>query len=107
MIEILNLRDNVKCEYEFDFYCDRRSSVGNKFYMKDESKRDEVCDKYDKWFKEKVQRERNVATSFWNYLEKMIEAYKLHKRLRIFCWCIPKRCHLLTIKTFIEQEVNG
>lgn len=49
MIEICNLK-NCKMEHVYDVRVNRKSILGNPFYMKDESKRDEVCDKYEEYF---------------------------------------------------------
>jgi hypothetical protein len=43
---------------------------------------------------------QDVATV--NELKRLIDIYKKHGRLRLFCWCAPKKCHAETIKELIE-----
>ena len=95
-IEIINSR-NERPFRPYDFYVDRRSPLGNVFVMHSESDRDEVCDDYDVWFKDKV-----IVPDIAVVLYKMLQAYKKYGKLRLFCWCFPKRCHAETIKNFLE-----
>ena len=38
---------------------------------------------------------------FHDYLYGMAKLFKKHKKLRLFCWCSPKKCHGETIKRYI------
>lgn len=100
-IVIKNLR-NCKPTEAWDFRVDRGTVVGNPFYMKDESKRDEVCDKYEEYFEK--QRVENV--DFLAYLTKLVLTYAAYGKLNLFCWCAPKRCHAETIKKYVERKVK-
>lgn len=111
MIIIKNLRVS-KAQHEWQVRVDRTSVLGNPFYMKDESHRDEVCDKYESYFKAMVSRAENKA---WNdtraqtFVKELRRLYKLHKtygKLELFCWCAPKRCHAETIKAFLESFIT-
>jgi hypothetical protein len=53
MIEICNLRKQKPIE-PYDVKVDRTSILGNPFYMKDESQRSVVCDKYEEYFNQKT-----------------------------------------------------
>jgi hypothetical protein len=68
--------------------------------MKDESFRDEVCDKYEIYFNEKI---KNNDELFLKELKRLYYIYKKYNKLRLFCWCAPKRCHAETIKKFLEK----
>ncbi len=103
MIEIMNLR-HEKPSQPFDFYVDRRVAVGNPFYMESEKVRNIVCDDYIEWF-EAATKELGSDSIIHN-LNEMIQTYKIHNRLRLFCWCTPKRCHAETIKKYIEQSME-
>jgi len=97
MIRVANLRNLNLKKGEVLIKIDRSSVLGNPYYMKDESMRDEVCDKYVIYFNKKL-----------NDLKFMIELkniYKLSKSFDIVlgCWCYPKRCHGLTVKLWIES----
>jgi hypothetical protein len=96
MINICNLR-NEKIVNDYDIRIDRVSVLGNPYYMRSESERDIVCDRYNKWFdlnkdKDKVKEE----------LDRLIDIYNKYGRIRLFCWCAPKRCHGETIVKYIK-----
>lgn len=103
MISIVNLR-NRKPKQPWQVKVDRSSPLGNIFYMKDESHRDEVCDKYQEWFNNTVLQSGQVSS--YNELVRLYSLYKEHGKLELFCWCAPKRCHAETIKKFLEPLNN-
>lgn len=83
------------------FPVDRSSPVGNPFFMKNESQRDSVCDKYEEYFHNMV--EERVNKPFMEYLDKIHQAYLNDEAIVLLCWCAPKRCHAETIKKYIEK----
>jgi len=102
-IEIVNM--NVeKPHHPWDVVCDRSSVLGSKFYLKgDESRRDLVCDSHQHRFDNEV-----LCFHHWGeYVELMrIRAlYRKYKKLRLFCWCAPKRCHTETYKKWLEAHI--
>lgn len=101
MIEIKNLRVEYPMK-EWQVRVDRRSVLGNPFYMGSEAQRDEVCEKYIKYFRE--QRVNNPA--FQAELSRLYHIYKKCGKLELFCWCAPKRCHAETIKKFLEYCIE-
>ena len=101
IIEIRNLR-TMKPANAFDFRVDRTSPVGNPFYMRDESQRDEVCDRYETYFYEQLK----SNTAFNNYLQMMLQAMKQYEKLNLYCWCAPKRCHAETIKAWLKNQIK-
>lgn len=100
VIEICNIKTTC-LEYPYDFYIDRRSPLGNPFHMQNESQRDFVCDRYEQYFNDMI---KCKSHEFIGTLDLMMRQYKIHNKLRLFCWCAPKRCHGETIKNFIENE---
>jgi len=95
---------NLRREYLFDTFdvrVDRKSILGNPFYMSLESQRNYVCDKYEEYFQNQV--ENNAK--FKKELDRLILLYKKHGELNLFCWCYPKRCHAETIKAYILKAV--
>jgi hypothetical protein len=111
MIEIMNMRTD-KLSEPWDVKVDRSSPLGNPFNMSNESKRDEVCERYDHWFKEMLTKKPNtpynskkVHMAFKIAILTLQEAHKKHGKLRLFCWCAPKRCHASTIKEYLESVV--
>jgi len=110
MIRIVNLRNYKLCEGEVLIKVDRSSVVGNPFFMHDESMRDEVCNKYQRYFDGIVDCYLNTDAinyniEFINYLNNIIKiAHKYD--IALGCWCAPKRCHAETIKTFIDNELS-
>lgn len=102
-ITIMNLR-NTKPTEPYDFYIDRRSPLGNKFPMKDESERDEVCEKYEEWFNKMKNSSSIIKNAPRSKLvNEMLTALKKYGQVRLFCWCAPKRCHGDTIKKYLED----
>lgn len=97
-IEIINLR-NEKPSKIYDVRVDRQSIFGNPFKMSKESKRDEVCDKYKIYFYEELKKKGQL----YFFLQSLIKLYLTHGKLRLFCWCAPKRCHTETIVEFIME----
>lgn len=101
MIEIMDMNTTTINE-PYDVIVDRRSVLGNPYYMYDESYRDDVCNKYKIWFDKQVNTNEEVQVA----LGKLIELYNQYDELRLFCWCAPKRCHAETIKKWIEDLKN-
>jgi len=100
-IKIMNLRKN-KPSKSYDIYIDRRSSLGNPFYMADESARDKVCTMYNRWFDNELTK-HNIP--FWTDLLLLKSIYETDRKLRLFCWCTPKRCHGETIKKWLVENI--
>ena len=100
MIEICNLRKQKPTE-PYDVKVDRTSILGNPFYMKDESQRSVVCDKYEEYFNQKTK----TSIAFMCELSILQALYKKYGKLRLFCWCSPKRCHAETIRDYILKSL--
>ena len=97
MITIHNLHIE-KMNQPFDFRVDRKSVLGNPYFMQNEKWRDEVCDKYELWFTVKYETDESIIKE----LRLMKIRYVMYGKLRLFCWCAPKRCHAQTIKQYLE-----
>lgn len=82
-------------------YCGRGSVLGNPFPMNNESERNEVCDKYEEYFNQKVNVEKNEEM-----LKQLRLIYLESKKgdVNLGCFCAPKRCHCDTIKRFIDEK---
>lgn len=101
MIRIVNLKNYKLNEGEVLFKVDRTSPVGNPFFMKDESMRNEVCDKYKEYF------HKQTAKTNKRFMDTIWELYCLAKDndVALGCWCYPKRCHAETIKIFLDKAI--
>lgn len=92
---------NLKTDFDFDpEYCvrvDRASILGNPFRLKNESFRNEVCDKYIEVF------EHHKDNKWKLELNRLLEIHRKHEKLKLFCWCTPKRCHAETIKEYLDK----
>ena len=99
MITIHNLR-NEKPRFEYDFKVDRSSLLGNPYYMVSESQRNKVCDEYETWFQIGLSQGWTTSKQI-DCLKILAEAYKNYGKLRLFCWCAPKRCHCETIRDYL------
>ena len=98
-IRIVNLRNVQAKPGEIVIRCDRKTVVGNPFFMHDESERDKVCDQYEAYFQEQV---KVQGSDFRKYVT-FIYQKALKQDVALACWCAPKRCHTETIKRFIEK----
>ena len=102
-ITIHNLRTE-KPIHVYDVRVDRSSVLGNPFFMADEKQRDRVCDQYVVWLEKNKQENWSVISE----LLRLQELYKKHGKLRLFCWCAPKRCHAETIReNILDPMVLG
>lgn len=105
MITVIHIRDYKDLPYQV--YCGRRngkldlpqSVFANPFYMKDESKRDEVCDKYNDYFN-KMCKQSLMGKELWILANVHIE----YGKLELACYCAPKRCHCDAIKRHLEEH---
>lgn len=85
MTTIINLK-NEKC----DVIIDRTSPFGNPFKIGVDGDRQQVIEKYRKYFYNKLKDDE-----FRGKVEKL-------KGLRLGCWCKPHRCHGDVIVEYLE-----
>lgn len=97
-ITVVNRKDRIKGA----IYCGRGSPLGNPFRMSTEADRDEVCEKYEHYFNEKVMAEG----PFRNAVIDIYHRAKRGEHVKLECFCAPKRCHCDIIKRFIEQQLQ-
>lgn len=78
-------------------YIGRGSPLGNPFVMASEADRDAVCDQYERWLHERVEkRDPKVMAA--------LERLQLLARegdVILGCFCSPKRCHGDTIRAWL------
>lgn len=103
-ITIKNLRYRKPTE-SYQVRVDRTSVLGNPFFLTDknsQSERNYICDCYDWYFRDKIKKDEKI--------QKEIERLKYiaikYRKLELFCWCAPLRCHAETIKNYLEEEVR-
>jgi len=105
-ITIHNMR-NEKPSKPYDFRVDRGTPLENPYVMLREAQRNYVCDQYEQFFNDVMLNRKAVQ----EYLEQILLAYSEYGMVRLFCWCIPLRCHAESIaawlKTQIVEEVPG
>lgn len=77
-------------------YCGRGSALGNPHVMRGTSQkeRDRVCDLYAAEFPTPAQKEE------CDWLMVMLQRFPV----ALECFCVPKRCHCETIKTYLENQ---
>lgn len=100
LITIHNLHKEQPENHDTDFICDRRSPVGNPFFIGKDGDRDEVCDRYEKYVRVTTRQD------FHSFIDSLVIVLEKYKTLRLFCWCMPERCHLETIKILVEERVS-
>lgn len=74
---------------------DRRSMFGNPFIIDRDGDRDQVCDKYQLWFDEKIMTDAVFKARVHALKGKILG-----------CWCKPERCHGDTIVAYLEAQVK-
>lgn len=99
-IRIVNLKNYTPRPDEILIKVDRSTPLGNPFFMKNESMRDKVCDKYDDWFDKEFHSTLYKNDKFLNYLHHIHNVAKTNN-VALGCWCYPKRCHAQTIVNYI------
>ena len=97
MIKIINLKNNK----EECFKIDRSSIFGNPFIIGKDGNRDEVIDKYKKYFLNRIKEDLH-----FRFCVKQLIDYAEDNDLVLGCWCYPKKCHGDIIKEFIERQTR-
>jgi hypothetical protein len=102
MIQVKNLREEHP-QNPWDVRVDRANKIlGNPFYLKAESERDVICEKYAQWFKAAVVSDVRVKAE----LDRLTDIYRTHEKLNLFCWCVPKRCHAEVICDYLQKFIS-
>ncbi len=97
-IQIKNLVISTP-HYEYQVRVDRKSILGNPFYMRHESERKLVIAKYREYYYKRF----NTDSEFRVEVERLLQLYLSVGKLELFCWCAPKECHSEIIKEHIEN----
>ena len=74
-----------------DVNCGRGSLFGNPYQIGRDGTRDDVCDKFAELFRKKLNDPKFRA--------KVLAL----KNKRLGCWCKPLRCHVDTIKEYLDE----
>jgi hypothetical protein len=107
-ITVGNVRNGLLPNHDLHLYCGRgnapasmvNAKLGNPFTMSNESQRDEVCEKYDKWL------HSQESSKHLKIIERIIQRVSENKTIALYCYCNPKRCHCDTIKEYVITNVN-
>lgn len=100
-ITIHNLHSEQPTNHDTDFIIDRRSPVGNPFFIGKDGDRDEVCDKYETYA------HATKSPAFNSFIDSLVKVVEIYRELRLFCWCVPRRCHAETVKKLVEEKLNA
>ena len=86
-------------------YIGRGSPLGNPFPMHCEADRDLVCDSFNSYFKDKVEKQDPYIVSELNRILELAET----QEVILGCYCKsksnPKRCHGDTVKEYLEERL--
>lgn len=93
----------------YQVYCGRAnahyklaaSPLANIFGPSDD--RNHACDLFEQFFDVQVQLEDK---SIMAELERLLALYLQYGKLELMCWCMPKRCHVDTIKRYLVNAIN-
>jgi len=101
------------CEGPTRFRVDRKTPLGNPFYLKEEADRDKVCDAYEEWFNNSVLvggksipegHLNDFLLKAYNYLQEILKVART-EHVVLLCHCGPKRCHADTIARWINRTL--
>lgn len=81
-----------KYKEKYDIYGGRGSPLGNPFIEGIDGDRDDVCNKYEKYFLWRIE---------W---DNIFKNYVLNLHGKIACSCKPKRCHLDFVVKWLEKN---
>ena len=84
-------------------YIGRPSPLGNPYTVFSPRDRDFVCDLYEDWFVDRVQKDDPAVMA---ELVRLHQTGKQHGYLKLQCYCAPRRCHGDTIKDFIDNNYD-
>lgn len=84
--------------------CDRKTPLGNPYYMHTESERNLVCDNYTQWLG--VAYANNYPITIKPAIDSITNRVLSGHNVLLQCWCAPKRCHCDSIKSFVLKLIN-
>lgn len=96
-VRVVNKRYYNDC-----IYIGRGTPLCNPFPITDTNSRDDVCDQYEKWFNNNIRGNEEVKV----FLHRILESAKAKGYVNLGCHCTPKRCHGLTIKKWLDNELQ-
>jgi hypothetical protein len=82
--------------------CDRKTPLGNPFYMSNESQRIEVCNKFEAYLPEAYATDHVIRSEVTNIAMHVESGHNV----LLQCWCAPKKCHCDSIKSFVLNLIN-
>lgn len=109
-IEVCNMRI-IRPSTNYDFQIDRMTPLGNPFPVN--IGRFACISEYEIALR-RCLREKSVYAGPLCTLEyqkvkvalnTMYKTYMRHKKLRLFCWCAPEKCHGDIIKKILEEVI--
>lgn len=87
---LVNLHTTKEGDYIF---IGRPSKWGNPFIKGRDGTRQQVCDKYDNWFRDQIR----TNSTFRKEIEEL-------KGKVLACYCVPQRCHGQTIINYLNSQ---
>lgn len=116
-VHIMNMEREQPQDFNTDFKMDESNVLSNPFNMSKEEKRDHVCKMYKKAFVKLIYHVLGYPVMYETHtvckaklwkeeLDKLLKALKQYKKIRLYCWCAPKRCHTETIAHYLIKRIN-
>lgn len=83
--------------------CDRNvgSPLGNQYKIDNEFDRDSVCDLFEENYHKLLAGSKRMRVAISRIRHKLIRG----ENVLLQCHCHPKRCHLLTVKNYLERNL--
>lgn len=83
-------------------YIGRPSVLGNPFPMHREHERHEVCEQYDKWFKDQLKLQTYAVMQ---ELERLTAKAIADGFMKLRCFCAPRACHGDTLRDYLIEQL--
>lgn len=98
IVRIYNLRVQQP-SHAHHVIVDRATRYGNPFIMTKVQTRNAVCDGFEEYMD-------GLLNKGDKRFVPLLEIAKKYRKISLFCWCHPKRCHAETLKKYIKDNVK-
>lgn len=84
-------------------YIGRGSPLGNPWPITKTASRDAVCDQFDEYLREMIQKgDKRICDA----LNEIAHAVQTYDQVELVCFCAPRRCHGNSIRNTINKALG-
>lgn len=96
-------RVNMNRSDSINIRCDRKTPLGNPYWMRDESHRKDVCNRFKLYLPDAYKYNLQLRDK----INEIIFLVRAGQDVNLQCWCAPKQCHTESIRDFVLELING